>query len=83
MRRVANPTTNIALEGEASGPHLKKLLGRPLSPEEIEAARTMVATSGAIDATLDVGQISESVTAMQASATSMWSPPLPSSKSPG
>jgi heptaprenyl diphosphate synthase len=45
----------IALEGSNAGPHLKNLLGRPLSPEEIETARTMVAASGAIDATLAIG----------------------------
>jgi heptaprenyl diphosphate synthase len=45
----------IALEGDTSGPHLKKLLGRPLSPEEIESARSLVAESGAIDATIAIG----------------------------
>ena len=46
----------LALGGDSSGPHLRKLLGRPLTAEEIETARTMVAHSGAIDATLAVGQ---------------------------
>ncbi|MFZ0664986.1 MAG: polyprenyl synthetase family protein [Acidimicrobiales bacterium] len=45
----------IALADESAGPALRGLLGKPLSPEEIEEARAIVAGSGAIEATLAIG----------------------------
>jgi heptaprenyl diphosphate synthase len=45
----------LALADETTGPLLRPLLGRPLSTEEVDQARAVVADSSAIDATLEVG----------------------------
>jgi heptaprenyl diphosphate synthase len=46
----------LALTDPTSGPQLRELLGRPLDKSGLEDARSLVVSSGAIDATIDVGR---------------------------
>jgi heptaprenyl diphosphate synthase len=46
----------LAFADSATGPQLRTLLGNPLGPDELEEVRAAVTSSGAIDATLEVGR---------------------------
>jgi heptaprenyl diphosphate synthase len=53
---VYNLPVLLALRDEASGPALRELLGRPISDDEMQQARQIVAESNAVDETLKVAQ---------------------------
>ena len=46
----------LALADETSGPLLRRILGRPLEADEVDEARGVVSSSGAMDATMAIGQ---------------------------
>jgi heptaprenyl diphosphate synthase len=46
----------LAFADSDTGPQLRTLLGSPLGPDELEEVRAAVTSSGAIDATLEVGR---------------------------
>ncbi len=46
----------LALADETSGPLLKRLLGGPLTPDQVEEARAVVSSSSAMHTTMAVGQ---------------------------